>query len=161
MATWQCDFFLVPESWLAANHFLVDRLPEDVIAEESWWVYESLSEDYISQLDRFVRSTVSWSQNIELYGGQDGNCVEIVRSKGHVVSLFARIDLRQFDSTFAEGLLAFAQSQKCSLVTFDGRIVVSEIRQLIVALKDSRAFRFVSDPFAYFEVLNAHPIELS
>jgi hypothetical protein len=161
MATWQCDFQLILDSWLRANYGEMPvSLPDEILADEDWWQTGSLSNDYAAQLSIFAPRTKSWSENLEMYGAEDGNCVQVLRDKGNIVSVSMRFDLRQIDQQFMTGAILFAHEQQCHWVDFDGKIVASEQTQFLGALKKSRAYRFVSDPHKYFEEIKNNPIRL-
>lgn len=160
MAIWQCDFHLVLDSWLkTTGREQLALLPEEVMEEEPWWQAASLLPNYSEQLAQFAPRTKSWSADIEIYGEEEGNCLKVSHDEERVVSVWVRIDLRQLDRSFIDGVLSFARSQQCHLVNIEGRLIAPELDSLRIALKDSRAYRFVANPQKYLEELKENPIQ--
>lgn len=160
MAIWQCDFDLVPELWLITTFGeLPSYVPEHVLEKEGWWGIQALSSDYACQLLSFTTRSASWSEKMELYGTEDGDCIKVWREDNLTTSVWIRIDLREFNRSFADSLLAFARSQKCRLVSNSGKVIAPQMDDFIIALKSSRAYRFVSNPQKYFEELKKNPIK--
>ncbi len=160
MAAWQCDFELVPELWLTTTFgSLPSNIPEQMLKAEGWWDTQTLSSDYERQLSNFVIQSKSWSKKVEIYGEEDGDCIKVFRENGLLTSVWIRIDLRQFNRSFADGLLSFARSQKCQLVSNGGKVISPQMDDFIKSLKSTRAYRFVINPQEYFEELKKNPIK--
>jgi hypothetical protein len=161
MAIWQCDFDLVPEQWLITTFGeLPSYVPEHMLEKGGWWSIQTLSLDYARQLLSFTtRSAEPWFEKMELYGTSDGDCINVWREDNLTISVRTRIDLRQFNRSFADGLLAFARSQTCQLVTRPGKVIAPQMDDFITALKNSRAYSFLSNPQKYFEELKKNPIK--
>lgn len=160
MAIWQCDFHLVLDSWLKETGREESTvLPEAAMEEGLWWQTDSLSPNYSEQLAQFAPRTKSWSADIDIYGEEEGNCLKVSHDEERVVSVWVRIDLRQLEPSFIDGVLSFVRSQQCHLINIEGRLIAPELDSLRTVLKDSRAYRFVTNPQKYLEELKENPIQ--
>ena len=151
MATWQADFFLVPR---AALPDAGDELTSEQARETEWWAGIELPADYRGRLTAFAPPAPSWAPNeLELFGVEDGNRIDVWRESAEVSRILVRIDLRTIDSEFIAGVLAFTRVAGAVLVRADGVVVEPEEGTFLEALEGSPAFRFVADPAAFFRRL--------
>jgi len=111
MAIWQYDFSLVEKRSLedlqAANQFI----EREVLNEEPFWLYSNQDKNMFYELSQILGRNKSWCNEIDLYGSEESNCVEVVfNNDNKVVSVQARID---FSKPYENLLTKFASF--CSL----------------------------------------------
>ena len=70
-----------------------------------------------------------------------------------------RVDLRRLDAAFIENVLRFAVGAGLRVVDEDGIDIEPALGELMLALRGSRAFRFVEDPVRYLNRLRAGGLE--
>jgi hypothetical protein len=91
----------------------------------------------------------SWSTDLETWGAEDGNRVDVWSDGGRVRRVMARVDVRRLDSKFGAALIDFARKADAVLVRNDGLVVEARINAYAGALRTSDAWRFASDPAAF------------
>ena len=111
--------------------------------------------DYRTQLDRLAPRTPSWTPDLEWWGREDGDRVDIWSERGRPVEGLVRVDLRTPDATFVAGVIAFAAAAGFRLRSLDGVELEPSPGEVALALRGSRAFRFVEDPERYLNRLRA------
>ncbi|HET7457847.1 MAG TPA: hypothetical protein VFJ74_09340 [Gemmatimonadaceae bacterium] len=156
MALWQTDFFVVPKRALAAAPA---PLTADALDAASWWAGAALPADYRERLDAAAPRVASSSPEIEAWGADDGNRVEVWREQGRVARVRARVDVRRLDAKFAAGLLTFVRAADAVLVRADGRVTEPTAGGFGLALRGSAAWRFVQDPRGALDRLRAEPLD--
>ena len=152
MAAWQADFVVVPKRALAAGPPL---LTADALDATPWWAGGGLPADYRERLDATAPRAPSWSPDLEAWGTEDGNRVEVWSEAGRVTSVRARVDVRRPDAKFAAGLLTFVRAADAALVRADGWVTEPTAGGFGLALRGSAAWRFVQDPRAYLDRIRA------
>ena len=155
MATWQADFFLVPRVALPVGGQLTGEHARDT----EWWAGIELPANYRGQLSAFALPAPSWSKDVEVFGVEEGNRIDVWRERSEVSNILVRLDVRAFDPKFIAGVLQFAKSTAAVLVRADGLVVEPEEARLFQALEGSPAFRFVTDPAAFFRRLRFGGLE--
>ena len=128
MAAWQADFMLVPPSG-------------------------TLSPDYRARLGEVLPPGNSWSDDIELWGTEDGDRIEVSPATDGTVDLWARFDMRAPDSALCERFLSFVRLEELKMCDMAGRPVAPVLGEFVRALRRSLAFRFVTDPEEFFRRL--------
>jgi len=150
MASWQCDFHLVPRGELRTGS---GGLPEFIASgrarETRWWRRSRLPADYRERLGALAAPGHSWSHDLQTWGREEGSRVDVWSEQGRVQSVFARVDVRAPDRRFVGGLADFARAADAVLVRYDGLVVEPTLPEVEAALGSSRAARFVEDPEAY------------
>src|SRR5688572_3634650 len=106
MAVWQVDFYLVPRRAVTA---ITDRTPAALDATD-WWATAAFPPDYRKRLATVAPLTPSSSTDLEMWGREDGNRVDVWSDGGRVRSVTARVDVRRLDSRFGAALLAFVRA---------------------------------------------------
>lgn len=133
MAAWQVSFAIIPSRTYVAG--------------------------YQRRLDAVAPRAPSWSNEIQIWGTEDGNRIDIYLENGAPHDGLLRVDLRDPDPAFIRGTLAFLTASGCALESEDGRSVEPNAGEFLLALRGSRAFRFVEDPGRYLNRLRAGGLE--
>ena len=133
MAVWQATFQLVPTRGFPA--------------------------EYRDLLDEIVPRIRSWSRDVEWWGNEDGDRIDVLLDAGWPTAGLVRIDLRELDSGFIHAVLRFAAQTGLRLVDEDGQAIEPALGEFMLALRGSRAFRFVENPVRYMNRLRAGGLE--
>jgi len=145
MAAWQVDFYVVPRRALATS----GSGSTAALSDTNWWASHDLPSDYQRRLAAIAPAASSGTADLQTWGSEDGNRVDVWSDGGRVSTLMARIDVRRLDSRFGAALLHFVRSVDAVLVRSDGLVVEPRIGAYAAALRTSDAWRFASDPAAY------------
>jgi hypothetical protein len=120
MATWQADFKLV--------------FPQ------------ALARDHRQQLSVILSPGKSWSSDLETWGAEDSHRIDIWHRNGEPQEGTMRLDLRSPDPLLFERILSWVRGNGVELQDETGRKVEPNIGELSLALRGSKAFRFVENP---------------
>ena len=145
MSAWQVDFVLVPQRALA--HAL-RPLTQATLEKTAWWAHTDLPEDYRARLGAFAPPAPSLDGDLESWGAEEGNRIDVRSEAGHVTQVCARVDVRRLDPGFGAGLLAFVKRAQSVLVRRDGLVAEPTVTAYSSALRSAPAWRFVNDPAA-------------
>lgn len=150
MAVWQCDIRLIPR----------DARPASTSASglTGAWAGADLVESYRDRLSEAGASrAASWSPRLEMWGSQEGDRVDVFRSKeGAVSSVLVRFDMRRPRRRFIEAVADVASANSCVGIDESGQRVEATVEAFVAAMRASRAARFVEDPRAFLDDLAAH-----
>ena len=146
MAAWQVDFYIIPRRALV-SHGALDSSDLD---GTPWWATHGLPTGYQKRLSAVASAGQSWSADLQTWGSQDGNRVDVWSEDGRVSAVMARVDVRRLDSRFGAALLHFVRTAQAVLVRSDGLVVEPQIATYTTALRSSEAWKFASDPAAFF-----------
>ena len=111
--------------------------------------------DLLRVIDGMLVRRKSWSENLVLWGEENGNRIDIFLEEGKIANVNARIDLRQPSVAFLELLLKIARYCGAHFRTEDELDIPAEKERILEAIRHSEAFRFVSDPQRFFEELKS------
>ena len=145
MAVWQVEFALVPRRALAAK----PPVAVSQIAGTDWWSNERLPTGYSQQLAAVAPPGSSWAAEVQTWGHDDGNRVDVWSENGRPVRMTARVDVRRLDARFGAMLLQFARTAGAVLVRRDGLVVEPLVGAFGAALRSSPAWQYVTDPAAF------------
>lgn len=146
MAAWQVDFSIVPRRALARGD--AARLRPSAGAD--WWSAESLPSDYQGKLAAVASPAASSSADVQSWGPDDGNRVDVWSENGRATMVTARVDVRRLDARFGAMLLQFARTADAVLVRSDGLVVEPLVGAFAASLRSSAAWRYANDPAAQF-----------
>ena len=146
MADWQVDFSIVPRRALASAGMAT--LPRT--ADANWWAIEALPSDYAGKLAVIASPAASSNANVQTWGPEDGNRLEVSSVDGRATKVTARVDVRRLDAKFGAMILQFARTADAVFVRSDGLVVEPIVGAFAAALRSSAAWRFANDPAAHF-----------
>lgn len=154
MATWQYDVFLVPIVKLQERGLLTESpIPRDVFEQIDWWAGCQPSPAYRDHLAAHLHKTAGWSPDVEIWGAEAGDRVDVVLEGSAVVEISVRIDTRQIDDAFVTTITELAEI--CAAAFVDARMVLVErdFDSLSKAIVNSPERRFTLAPRKYLEDL--------
>jgi hypothetical protein len=146
VAVWQVEFAIVPRRVLAAK----PRAALPPVMENDWWSSERLPPGYSQQLAAVAPAGPSPGAERQTWGEADGNRVDLWLENGNPARMSARVDVRRLDARFGAMLLQFARVAGAVLVRSDGLVVEPNVGAFGAALRSSEAWRYASDPAAFF-----------
>jgi hypothetical protein len=146
MAVWQVEFAIVPRRVLATK----SRVPLAQVLDTDWWRTESLPSGYSQQLAAIAAPGSSSAAELQTWGPEDGNRVDVWSENGRATRMTARVDVRRLDAKFSAMLLQFARVADAVLVRRDGVVIEPVVGAFGAALRTSEAWRYASDPAAHF-----------
>jgi hypothetical protein len=161
VAVWQYDVALVPRAGVIRLHGQIpDELPgfravwnpEEELERESptYWAEGEGPEALADEIGASLHPCPSWSDHALMFGDEKGHKLELWKGE----SVIFRFDLRKPDMELLRAVVRFAQAHDLLWVsdTF-GRPTLPELQPIIRDIQASDAYRFCSDPLAYFESL--------
>jgi len=146
MAAWQVDFTIVPRRALTAAGGAALRSSADA----SPWSAASLPAGYQGRLAAVASPATSSSADVQSWGPEDGNRLDVHLVDGRATKVTARVDVRRLDAKFGAMLLQFARTADAVLVRGDGLVVEPLVGAFGAALRSSAAWRYANDPAAHF-----------
>jgi hypothetical protein len=146
MAVWQVEFAIVPRRALAAKA----RVAIAQVIDTDWWSAERLPVGYAHQLAAVAPPGSSSTAELQTWGEAEGNRVDLWLENGKATRMTARVDVRRLDARFGAMLLQFAKVADAVLVRRDGLVVQPLVGAFGAALRSSEAWRYASDPAAFF-----------
>ena len=145
MAVWQVEFAIVPRRVLEAG----SRPALTGVMDTDWWSTERLPSDYARHLTAVAPSASAGAAELQTWGDEDGNRVDVWTENGRATRMTARVDVRRLDARFGAMVLQFARVANAVLVRRDGLIVEPTVGAFGAALRSSQAWRYASDPAAF------------
>src|SRR6478672_3394141 len=145
MAVWQVEFAIVPRRALGTR----PRVPISDLINVDWWNADHLPLGYAQQLGAIAPGGSSPPAELQAWGHEDGNRIEVWSENGKAVRMIARVDVRRLDAKFGALLLQFARTADAVLVRKDGLVVEPMVGAFGAALRNSTAWQYATDPAAY------------
>ena len=147
MAAWQVHFSIVPRRAFAAANAAKLRPSADA----DWWAGEALPSDFRGKLAAVASPAPSSKAEVQTWGTEDGNRIDVSTVDGRVTMVTARVDVRRLDSKFGAMLLQFARTADAVLIRSDGLVVEPLVGAFAAALRSSEAWKYANDPAAHFK----------
>jgi len=148
MAAWQVSFHVIPRT-------PVSDFSPTALERTEWWAAAEFPSDYRRRLAEVATPMPSVGPNLETWGLEDGNRVDVLSEGGRVRRVKVQVDVRRLDSKFGAALLNFVRGADAVLIRSDGLIVAPTIGAYAGALRTSLAWRFANDPTAFVISLSA------
>lgn len=146
MAVWQVEFAIVPRRVLAVS----TRVALSQLLDNDWWGTERLPVGYAQQLAAIAPLGSSGAAELQTWGEEDGNRIDVWFENGKPARMTARVDVRRLDARFGAMLLQFARVADAVLVRRDGLVLEPLVGAFGAALRSSPAWKYATDPAASF-----------
>lgn len=143
MALWQLGTEMIPIERVAGRGWIEAEELEDAI----WWSDRQPPEDYAVRLAALLPPTKSWNEKLLWFGDDQGDRIDVWVEGGRVESIGVRIDCREANVPFVEGLLRLAEEWSCNLVELRNlHVLPTEVRAFATAVSESTSCRWMEDP---------------
>src|SRR4029079_639518 len=96
MAVWQLEFSIVPRRALATK----ERVQIADLLNTDWWSSEHLPPGYAQHIGAIAPAGSSWTAELQTWGREDENRVDVWFKNGKAVRMVARVDVRRLDARF-------------------------------------------------------------
>ena len=103
MAVWQVEFAIVPRRALATK----ERVQIADLLNTDWWSSEHLPPGYAQHIGAIAPAGSSWTAELQTWGREDENRVDVWFKNGKAVRMVARVDVRRLDARFGAMLTSF------------------------------------------------------
>lgn len=155
MATWQFDFHFVPSDSVTRYFGATPtRITDEEFDERSWWTGHKAGRDLEAEMDSILPRIESWNVQLQQWGSDDGNRIDLLRDATDISDVFVRVDTRHISHTFLSDIVEIARRYRLLLRLVGGRIIRPSVSKLLSEIKASRAFQFSEDPKGFLESLD-------
>jgi len=152
MATWQCDFLLLPKPKLILIFGSIPQeLEIDSLLDINWWEGYQPPKDYDKVISSFLVQHRSWDNDLKTWGHEDGNRVDVWLSQYGVQEVLFRIDVREIDLGLIEDINDFARFCNGVFLSSSNKLFEPNIKNFLTEVRTSRACRFVENPSEFLD----------
>ena len=151
MAIWQFGVILIPESAILAEF---EALPASIpmqMTDQLWWSRQQPPQGFEKQIDLILSETKSWSEEMRIWGSESGNDAHVCYTDGEkkiVEEIAFRLDAREISLDFVRRICTLAAQLSCVLLTADSEVLQPLESEMLAAIRNSTATRFIDDPVA-------------
>src|SRR6266498_3271921 len=157
MAVWQFDLLLISRGNVISLFGVVPPLLEEIDLEkvESWKVV-LLDINCEELFSSFVSVDESWSPEIQMWGEENGNRVEVVGAIDQPESIFIRIDARELNDRFLHGVVKAAERLDALLLLIENmKVIEPRLHLLKESVNCSNAKRWVDNPTKFIKSIRS------
>ncbi len=158
MATHQYRFGLLPRGPLIDKY---GTLPKVAVAEDfdlAW--QQQPSSDVTLIIDTLATRYRSWSNDILMWGSENGNRIHVAYENTRIAEVSCRIAVPKEHEDFANGVIALANRCDWLLVLTNDALAEPDVDLLLAAVRESNAARFATNPIEFLDGLSSgkyHP----
>lgn len=110
MALWQYTFLILPKTSFSVLKNDTQFFDENnLFDDEPFWKYEPINKSYFEGVGQLLIEGESWSKEINLFGSEKSNCLEIFFDKQtcNIKSVSLRVDFTSQFELFLRGIIDF------------------------------------------------------
>lgn len=110
MAIWQCELFILPKS--DTYDLQYDRQYGNIklFEDDKYWKKAKIKKEIFSEISRLLKPEKSWSNEIDLYGSENGNRLEVFFDTNNIIeSVTFRIDFRSKYEAVLRGIISLCE----------------------------------------------------
>jgi hypothetical protein len=156
MALWQFLIELIPKDWAEENGYNAGLLQDDDgYSTAIAWDGRNPEKDVAQILSKILPRADSYHKDLSIWGNTESNDVQMFHQDGEIEGISIRIDLNEDVKRMVIRVVRAAQTLDCIFfVPEKGSFAAANEFQLVRAIKDSDAVKFVDDPAAFMNSLD-------
>lgn len=117
MAIWQCEFFVLPKNDTYDLQYSDIKLFED----DKYWKKAKIKKEIFSEISRLLKPEKSWSNEIDLYGSENGNRLQVLFDANNIIeSVTFRIDFGSEYEAVLRGIISLCEKNGFCII--DGNL---------------------------------------
>jgi hypothetical protein len=155
MAVYQFIIELIPERWVQEQNQPIEKLfeqndpffPEGCYdLSDAWKLYQPAI-NIPEVLSQILPAKKSWNKNLQSWGDEEVNDIQVLMNDNCIESIKFRLDLREDNENLKLKIIDLANRLSCHLFFPQLKeIEFADINTLNKAILKSNAFRFVENP---------------
>lgn len=108
MALWQYSFYVLPKEGVQnlSSNFRFEK-DNDGFDDAPYWIDQQIDKSFFNDITHILPIGRSWSKNIDLYGNEESNCLEVLSKINLIISVSLRIDFTSHYQNILRQLLEF------------------------------------------------------
>ena len=143
MALWQYQFIIVPrtnESYDDCNY------NKNRFEHELFWKEELVDKSLFLEIDSILTKKDSWCNNIDLYGDEESNCIEILfDNNNYIISVSFRLNFTDYFDVILEKVKEFCILKGLLILDEGFNLVPLNLEALKVIIQDSSQVKRYND----------------
>jgi len=152
MATWQCDFFLLPRRKIVKLFGTVPQeLEADIFSNTDWWGDYQPPNGYEKMLSTFLAQQQSWDDDLRTWGNEDGNRIDVWLRRGLVQEILIRIDAREIDLRIIKNVNDLSVFCDGVVLSANTKLFEPNFDMFLAEVHGSQAHRFVNNPRGFLD----------
>jgi hypothetical protein len=154
MAAWQYTFFIVPKSEIEKKYQgMPSSVDENFINESIGWERVAVGTIEAILAKSFGPGRQS-SYGPVVFGKEDLSCVKLLFNGSILEEVTVRLDMREEVADQIKDTIKLCKQLDGVIVTTERKTIRDDEDQLISAIKESAAIKFVKDPRRFFDTLD-------
>lgn len=145
MALWQTEFMMVPKDKLYSNSNI------ETVDISSLWSGYNIKQDSIDEVEKVLKRTKSWSEDIVQLGDISGTVIEIFYAEDMIDEVTCRLDLRNINTKIIDSILNFISANNIAIIAGNKVYLVPNRESILEIMKKSDAYRFIENPQKFLE----------
>lgn len=144
MAIWQCEFFILPKSDTYDLQYDPQYSDIRLFEDDKYWKKAKIKKEIFSEISHLLKPEKSWSNEIDLYGSENGNRLEVLFDANNIIESVAfRIDFRSEYEAVLRGIISLCEKNGFCII--DGslknlKLSFNAIKETINKSKKQRIF---------------------
>ncbi len=145
MSVYQNEYFIVPkkgEYLLFEGLNLKSFLEDDFFEEDLFWAGQNIE---LTRLDPYLLKNFgedeSWSEDLKIYGNNDGNCIKVIVEDGAIVSITFRVNFTTDYSKFIIDVIGFCKENEFLVVDSELDVLPLDYQAILNNILSSNAFK--------------------
>jgi|GEM_PF-275115 len=121
MAIWQCKFFILPKSDTYDLQYDPQYSDIKLFEDDKYWKKAKIKKEVFSEISRLLKPEKSWSNEIDLYGSENGNRLQVLFDANNIIeSVTFRIDFRSEYEAVLRGIISLCEKNGFCII--DGNL---------------------------------------
>lgn len=145
MALWQTGFMMVPKDKLYSNSNI------ETVDISSLWSGYNIKQDSIDEVEKALKRTKSWSEDILQLGDISGTVIEIFYAEDMIDEVTCRLDLRNINTKIIDSILNFISANNIAIIAGNKLYLAPNRESILEIVKKSDAYRFIENPQKFLE----------
>lgn len=144
MSLWQYTFQILPKKSLSSLKRDINLFDENnLFDDEPYWKYEFINKNYFEGVEQLLVKGRSWSQEINLYGSEKSNCLEIFFDiqTSNIKSVSLRIDFTSEFELFLRGFIDFCIYKELIILDEELQIIPLNNESISSIINNSPQFK--------------------
>jgi len=144
MALWQYTFQILPKKSFSTSKKDLNLFDENnLFDDELYWKYESINKCYFEGVEQLLKKGKSWSQEINLYGSEKSNCLEIFfdTQTSNIKSVSLRIDFTSEFELVLRGIIDFCIYKELIILDEELQIIPLNYESISSIINNSPQFK--------------------
>lgn len=132
---------MIPKHSISSDSFEPRYDENGLLEDDVYWAIFPTSVSLFQGVEKILPRSKSWSKDLQLFGSEESNCLEVYRKNGYIASVSLRVDFTSDYEAFLRAITEFIYLKELLLLDESNNVLAANYLSIRTMIENSQQFK--------------------